>query len=76
MRSDWSKESDVDVFIYGDPQGLKIATYELKLEREIQLFICRDKTDLQKLGVGLIKNIIKGNLIKGDLDFIKVELNA
>ena len=25
---------------------------------------------------GLIKNIIKGNIIKGDLDFIKVDINA
>ncbi len=75
-RADWYINSDIDVFIYGDPEGLKIADYELKLHRDIQLFICQDKEDLAKLGFGLIRNIIKGNLIKGDLDFIEVEINA
>ena len=75
-RSDWYKNSDVDIFIYGDTEGLKVANYELKLHRDIQLFICRNKKDLAKLGKGLIKNIIEGNLIKGNLDFIKVDINA
>ena len=75
-RSDWYKNSDIDIFIYGDPEGLKIANYELKLHKDIQLFICRNKEDLSKLGDGLIKNIIKGSLIKGNLDFIKVSINA
>lgn len=75
-RSDWYKNSDVDIFIYGDPEGLKIVNYELKLHRNIQLFICQNKEDLAKLGDGLIRNIIKGDLIKGNLDFIKVSINA
>lgn len=75
-RSDWYKNSDIDIFIYGDPEKLKIAEYELKLHRNIQLFICQNREELAKLGDGLIRNIIKGNLIKGSLDFIKVEINA
>jgi predicted nucleotidyltransferase len=75
-RSDWYKESDIDIFIYGNPEGLKIAKYELRLHRDIQLFICRDKKELSKFGEGLIRNIIQGSLIKGDLDFIKVGVNA
>lgn len=75
-RSDWYTQSDIDLFIYGDPEGLKISEYETRLHREIQLFVCREKKDLEKLGEGLIKNIIKGNLIKGDLDFVKVKINA
>lgn len=75
-RSDWYKNSDIDIFIYGDPEGLKIMGYELKLHRNIQLFICQNKGELTKLGNGLIKNIIKGNLIKGNLDFIEVSINA
>lgn len=75
-RSDWYTESDVDIFIYGDPEGLHIAPYELKLHKDIQLFICRDKTELTKLGSGLIRNIIKGNILKGDLDFVTVSINA
>ncbi len=75
-RSDWYKNSDIDIFIFGDPEGLKIANYELKLRRNIQLFICQDKKELSKLGDGLIRNIIKGDMIKGNLDFIRVDVNA
>ncbi|MDD5086939.1 MAG: nucleotidyltransferase domain-containing protein [Candidatus Nanoarchaeia archaeon] len=75
-RSDWYKESDIDVFVYGDPEGLRIADYELKLKRDIQLFLCKDKKDLFKLGKGLIKNIIKGDLIKGDINFLRLDIDA
>ena len=75
-RSDWYKDSDVDIFIYGDPEGLKIVEYELKLHKDIQLFVCQNKEEISKLGEGLIRNIIKGNLIKGDLDFISVNINV
>jgi predicted nucleotidyltransferase len=71
-RTDWHKESDVDIFIYGNIDGLKLLEYELKLKREIQIFHCANNDDLQRLGHALIKNIIKGDLIKGDLDFIEV----
>ena len=75
-RSDWYKNSDIDIFIYGDEEGLKISGYELKLHKDIQLFVCKNNNELSRLGQGLIKNIIKGNLIKGDIDFIKVNVNA
>lgn len=75
-RSDWHKDSDIDIFIYGDPEGLKIASYELKLHKDIELFICESKKELKKLGMGLIKNIIKGSIIKGNLDFVEVDINA
>ena len=75
-KGDWYKDSDVDIFIYGDPEGLSIVEYELKLHKDIELFICQNKEDLSELGAGLLKNIIKGNLIKGDLDFISVNINA
>ncbi|MBI2130115.1 nucleotidyltransferase domain-containing protein [Candidatus Woesearchaeota archaeon] len=75
-RSDWYENSDIDLFIYGDPEGLKIANYEMKLHRNVQLFICHNQQELHKFGVGLIRNIIKGNLIKGDMDFVKVGINA
>tara|TARA_Y100000310_G_scaffold260603_1_gene269604 strand:- start:8314 stop:8874 length:561 start_codon:yes stop_codon:yes gene_type:complete len=75
-RSDWYKNSDIDIFIYGNPEGLKIADYELRLHRDIQLFICQNIKELSKLGNGLIRNIIKGNLLKGNLDFLEVAVNA
>ncbi|MDP3918324.1 MAG: nucleotidyltransferase domain-containing protein [Nanoarchaeota archaeon] len=75
-RSDWYEDSDIDIFIYGNSEGLKIANYEIKLHKDIQLFICKNKKDLRKLGNGVIKNIIKGNIIKGNLDFVEVKINA
>jgi len=75
-RWDWYKGSDIDIFIYGDPEGLNMAKYELKLDKDIQLFVCKDKHALKKLGSGLIQNIIQGNIIKGNLDFLKVKLHA
>jgi len=75
-RGDWYKNSDIDIFIYGNPEGLKIMEYELKLHKEIQVFICHNKDELNKFGAGFIRNIIKGELLKGDLDFIEVGLNA
>lgn len=69
-RSDWYKNSDIDIFFYGDIEGLKIAQYEMRLQRDIQIFHCETKEDLSKLGVGLLKNIIKGNVVKGNLDFL------
>jgi predicted nucleotidyltransferase len=75
-RSDWYKNSDIDLFIYGDTEGLKLAEYELKLKRHIQVFNCHNKKELNRFGDGLIRNIIKGNLLKGDIDFVKVGINA
>ena len=75
-RWDWYSKSDIDIFIYGEPEGLSIAKYEIKAERDIQLFICRNKSELKKLGKGLLRNIIKGIVIKGNLDFIDVDINA
>jgi len=75
-KSDWYKNSDIDIFIYGDPEGLSITKYELKLHRDAQLFICRNKDELNNFGKGLIRNILKGNLLKGDLDFLREGTNA
>ena len=75
-RSDWYEESDIDVFIFGNPDGLKIAKYEQKLKRNIQLFIFRNAKELSRMGEGLIRNVLKGNLIAGNLDFLKVDINA
>lgn len=76
LRSDWYKASDIDIFIYGDSEGLSIAKYELRLHRDIQVFVCKNRDELNNLGNGLIKNIIKGNIIKGDIDFVGVKINA
>ncbi len=66
-RSDWHKNSDIDIFIYGDPAGLNIGKYERILHYDIQLFTSKNKKELTRLGAGLLRTIIRGNLIKGDI---------
>jgi len=75
-RWDWHKDSDIDIFIYGDDQGLKLKEYSGILKKEIQLFTCKNKGEVQKLSGELLKNIIKGEIIKGDIDFIEVKASA
>ncbi len=70
-RSDWHKESDIDLFIYGNGEELEQGKYEKKLGREIQTFICRTKEDLKKFRKGLLKNILSGYTVKGSFDFIR-----
>jgi len=71
-RWDWHKDSDIDLFIYGDSDDLEIGKFQSKLNREIQIFTCKNKDQLKKMNNELISSIIKGDLIKGDLDFVKV----
>ncbi|TKJ17703.1 hypothetical protein CEE44_04185 [Candidatus Woesearchaeota archaeon B3_Woes] len=75
-RSDWYRNSDIDIFIYGGLEDLKLAKYEMKLHRDIQVFVCHNQKELNKFGEGLIRNIIKGNIVKGDIDFVGVGANA
>ena len=75
-RWDWTKNSDVDLFIYGNVDDLRLFEYELKLHKEIQLFVCNTKKDLNKYDPGLLRNIIEGDLIKGDIGFLEVNASA
>ncbi len=76
-RGDWSKSSDVDLFIYGNANYIKKGKFETKLNREIQLFSYQDTKKMKKeLDPKLIPNIIGGFNIKGRLDLFKVGLNA
>lgn len=64
-RWDWYKESDIDLFIYGNDDKLDIARYETALNREIQLFTIKNKKELRKFSPGLLRNIINGYRVKG-----------
>ncbi len=75
-RWDWHEGSDIDIFIYGDAEGFEVGKFELTLNREIQLFECPNIEELKKYGEGLITNILKGHIIKGNIDFVKVMINA
>ena len=70
-RSDWYKDSDIDIFIYGNPEGLKLSKYETKLHRNIQLINAKNKKELEKLNPKLLRNILRGQIIIGDL---KIEI--
>lgn len=75
-RADWHTDSDIDLFIYGNNTNFNKGEYEKILGREIQVFNAQNTSDLKKMGVGLIKNIIKGDLIKGNFDFVEVKIHA
>lgn len=75
-RSDWYKDSDIDLFIYGEDDALEQGTYERKLKREIQVFTAKNKSDFEKYGSGLLANIVKGYMVKGDLEFAEVKVHA
>lgn len=75
-RADWHTESDIDLFVYGNPEDLDLVKYERLLHREIQLFNARNKEDLKKMGAPLLLNILKGQTIKGTPDFLAVKLHA
>ena len=73
IKGDWYKDSDIDLFIYGDASGLNKNLYEVKLNRKIELHLFRDKEDIKEVKTGLIKNIINGYIVKGQIqDFAEV----
>src|SRR3989338_6951522 len=69
-RWDWYKESDIDLFIYGDSEGLKILPFRKKLRRDIEVFHVSDLQKLKKMPPALLKNIIEGYHLKGKLSFL------
>jgi len=75
-HGDWHKDSDIDIFIFGDDSEFDETEYSRKLHREIQLFSCKNRKEYEQLGEGLIKNIFLGDIIKGDLQFLEVSFNA
>lgn len=74
-KIDWHKNSDIDIFIYGDITNIEINKYEKILGREIQIFLFKNKTELKKINKELLTNIIKGDIIKGDTNFLQVAIS-
>ncbi len=72
-RADWYKDSDIDIFIYGDDDEFEQGKYEIKLKRDIQVFTAKNRKDLSRIGKDLLKNILNGYLVKGDLNFVEVK---
>jgi predicted nucleotidyltransferase len=64
-RSDWHKDSDIDLFILGDSHGLEAAKYWGKLHHPIEPFIYKDIQEVKEIRSGLVKNILNGYVVKG-----------
>ena len=76
VRSDWYKNSDIDLFIYGKPEGLTLAKYETALHRDVHVFVCNNSEELEKLGIDFMRNVLKGIIVKGDMDFVNVSIHT
>ena len=74
-RYDWYKDSDIDIFIYGKDDEFEQGKYELKLKRDIQVHTAENKKDLKKFKT-LLPYIVSGNILKGSLNDIGVEISA
>jgi predicted nucleotidyltransferase len=73
MRGDWYKDSDIDIFIFGNLPDFDKKAYEQKLHRNIELHIFESKEEIHEVKTGLIKNIINGYVLKGQIqDFAEV----
>ena len=69
-KGDWYKKSDIDIFIFGDISDFDKKNYEHKLQKNIELHIFKDKKEVEEVKTGLIKNIINGYIIKGQIQDI------
>ena len=73
IKGDWYKDSDIDIFIFGNSSGFDKKHCEIQLQRNIELHIFKNKTEIKDVKTGLIKNIINGYLVKGQIqDFAEV----
>src|SRR3989344_6661164 len=69
-KGDWYKNSDIDIFVLGDILDFDKNIYELKLQKNIGLTIFQNKEEIKEVKTGLIKNIINGYIIKGQIQDI------
>ena len=78
-RSDWNTQSDVDIFVLGDPEDLRFGAPWSGLgfqgkAREIQVHSYKSAKDTRRIHSGLMKNVVKGHFIKGNIfDIAEVE---
>ncbi len=74
IKGDWYKDSDIDIFIFGNLSDFDKNIYELKLHRNIELHIFKNKKEIEEVKTGLITNIVNGYVIKGQIQDI-IEMN-
>ena len=73
VKGDWYKGSDIDIFVLGNISNFDKNIYELKLKKNIGLTVFQNKEEIKEVKTGLMKNIINGYIIKGQIqDIAKV----
>lgn len=73
IRGDWYKDSDIDIFVFGDISGFDKNLYESKLRKNIEFHIFRSEEEIKEVKTGLIRNVINGYIIKGRIqDIVEV----
>jgi predicted nucleotidyltransferase len=73
VKGDWYKDSDIDIFVFGEIPDFDKNIYEHKLQRNIELHIFRNRKEVEEVRTGLIKNIINGYVLKGQIqDFAEI----
>jgi len=70
IKGDWYKDSDIDIFMYGYSNDFDKSIYEYKLGKHIELHIFQNKKEIDEVKTGLIKNVINGYVIKGQINDI------
>ena len=72
MRTDWNTDSDVDVFVYGESENFKFGKFWKGLgfqnkSREVQVHTFHTKKEMEEVKSGLLKNVLRGYVVKGDI---------
>lgn len=70
IKGDWYKDSDIDIFIFGDIPEFNKKLYETRLKKKIELHVFQNKEEIEEVKTGLIKNIINGYVLKGQIQDI------
>jgi len=66
-KGDWYKGSDIDIFILGEQGTFEKSFFESRLDRNIELHVFHDASELQSVESGLLKNVINGYVVKGQI---------
>ena len=73
VKGDWYRDSDIDIFIFGYVSDFDKNIYERKLHKHIELHVFQNRKEIEEVKTGLIKNIMNGYIIKGQIqDFAEV----
>lgn len=70
IKGDWYKDSDIDIFIFGNASNFNKKFYEFKLNKNIELHLFENKEEIKEIKTGLIKNIVNGYVLKGQIQDI------